>query len=116
MSPGSPPSRNARCHCGSGLRYKDCHGALDEARPDSPGRPPGSATRTTVPAGASLAERVAALISAGRLDDAGKLLDADPAAQRADPSLALLAARLALLRGNPAHAARLCRELLAAAP
>jgi hypothetical protein len=21
-------SRNARCHCGSGLRYKHCHGAI----------------------------------------------------------------------------------------
>ena len=21
-------SRNARCHCGSGRRYKECHGAL----------------------------------------------------------------------------------------
>src|SRR5215472_10813905 len=24
----SPSSRNAPCHCGSGKRYKDCHGAL----------------------------------------------------------------------------------------
>ena len=27
-SPVSAPSRNAPCHCGSGKRYKDCHGAL----------------------------------------------------------------------------------------
>jgi hypothetical protein len=28
----SPPARNAPCQCGSGRRYKDCHGALATAR------------------------------------------------------------------------------------
>ncbi|MEP7183944.1 MAG: SEC-C metal-binding domain-containing protein, partial [Betaproteobacteria bacterium] len=27
------PSRNAPCPCGSGRRYKDCHGALAAASP-----------------------------------------------------------------------------------
>ena len=29
--PVPPASRNSRCPCGSGLRYKDCHGALGRA-------------------------------------------------------------------------------------
>jgi predicted O-linked N-acetylglucosamine transferase (SPINDLY family) len=29
-----PVTRNAPCPCGSGKRYKDCHGALEDARPD----------------------------------------------------------------------------------
>lgn len=33
-----PPSRNSRCHCGSGLRYKHCHGILHS----SPVEPTGS--------------------------------------------------------------------------
>jgi len=28
----TPPSRNSPCPCGSGLRYKDCHGSLGGAR------------------------------------------------------------------------------------
>ena len=28
VGPSVAPSRNARCHCGSGLRYKHCHGAI----------------------------------------------------------------------------------------
>ena len=31
-----PSSRNAPCPCGSGQRYKDCHGALDTAAPAAP--------------------------------------------------------------------------------
>jgi hypothetical protein len=31
-----PPSRNSPCPCGSGLRYKDCHGSLATARPAVP--------------------------------------------------------------------------------
>ena len=27
----APPARNAPCPCGSGKRYKDCHGALAPA-------------------------------------------------------------------------------------
>lgn len=29
------PTRNSQCPCGSGLRYKQCHGRLDQARPES---------------------------------------------------------------------------------
>jgi len=31
-----PPSRNAPCPCGSGRRYKDCHGALGPVQQDVP--------------------------------------------------------------------------------
>jgi tetratricopeptide (TPR) repeat protein len=36
MTFAAPASRNAPCPCGSGRRYKDCHGALGAARPGSP--------------------------------------------------------------------------------
>ncbi len=36
MSDGPPASRNAPCPCGSGRRYKDCHGALGASPPPAP--------------------------------------------------------------------------------
>ena len=36
MTATSPPSRNAPCPCGSGRRYKDCHGSFDPAQQDVP--------------------------------------------------------------------------------
>jgi len=36
VSSAAPPSRNAPCPCGSGRRYKDCHGALGEVPPVAP--------------------------------------------------------------------------------
>ena len=56
MTFAPPASRNARCPCGSGRRYKDCHGAL--APPSAP-----------VAIEALLADALAAH-QAGRLDDA----------------------------------------------
>ena len=34
MSVAQPPARNSPCPCGSGRRYKDCHGTLDGRRVD----------------------------------------------------------------------------------
>jgi protein O-GlcNAc transferase len=64
-----PRSRNDPCPCGSGLRYKHCHGATGAAPPGAgvvahapPGSPPGDAER---PAGA-LARAQAELASGNR--------------------------------------------------
>jgi predicted O-linked N-acetylglucosamine transferase (SPINDLY family) len=47
----APGSRNAPCPCGSGRRFKDCHGALQEAAParpvETPARGGGSAADAT---------------------------------------------------------------------
>jgi uncharacterized protein YecA (UPF0149 family) len=32
ISPAKPVGRNDPCSCGSGKRYKECHGRLDGAR------------------------------------------------------------------------------------
>ena len=37
---GQPPSRLQKCACGSGLRFKDCHGRLDGLRPVPHSVPP----------------------------------------------------------------------------
>lgn len=68
--PSGDVSRNARCPCGSGRRYKECHGA-----PHAAARPGG---RIDELKGAALAAQ-----QAGRLDEAAGLyrraLDVDPA-------------------------------------
>ncbi|HEX4885910.1 MAG TPA: SEC-C metal-binding domain-containing protein, partial [Casimicrobiaceae bacterium] len=56
----SSPSRNAPCHCGSGRRFKECHGRL-------PGRE-GHGQDV-----ASLMQRALALQVDGRLDEAAGL-------------------------------------------
>jgi predicted O-linked N-acetylglucosamine transferase (SPINDLY family) len=71
------PSRNAPCPCGSGRRYKDCHGALS-----------GDATRATPPA-------------AG--DAIDPLLHAALAAQRAGDLETAEASYRAVLAQAPAH-------------
>ncbi len=40
----APGSRNSPCPCGSGKRYKDCHGALGATAATSSGTTPGAAT------------------------------------------------------------------------
>ncbi len=95
-----PASRNAPCPCGSGRRYKDCHGAL------------------TVPAGDATnpGRRAEELLAQGRLEEASALLAANEASVQADPALRLLAARVAFGRGDRALAALHCRALTAREP
>ncbi len=97
----APASRNARCPCGSGRRYKDCHGALGAAAP-----------AVDADADADLATRVSALLATGRVDEASALLDRDERLQD-DPALALLAARVAFARGERAGTIDRCRALVA---
>ena len=58
-----PPSRNDPCPCGSGRRYKQCHGAL------APGAEPGIDDLDALLARAMEAQR------ANRLDDAARMYD-----------------------------------------
>jgi hypothetical protein len=55
-------ARNAPCPCGSGKRYKECHGAI--------GLPAGMATRPTSPALSALLQEALSAQQAGALDDA----------------------------------------------
>jgi len=69
------PSRNAPCPCGSGLRYKECHGRVG----------PGAAAPAPASASAELGARMQGALAAqqaGRIDDAidgyGAVIDAAP--------------------------------------
>jgi hypothetical protein len=64
-----PESRNAPCPCGSGRRYKDCHGKVD---PQGAGERGGALTGTLV---ARMHEALAAQRE-GRFDDAIRAYDA----------------------------------------
>lgn len=104
MTIDAPPSRNAPCPCGSGRRYKDCHGAI------------GAAPVAATPSATDLPARIQALLDGGHPDEAAALVAANPAAVEQEPALALLAARTALLRGDRADAVRRCRQRVAADP
>jgi predicted O-linked N-acetylglucosamine transferase (SPINDLY family) len=95
-------ARNAPCPCGSGKRYKDCHGsierpALGPATPDD------------------LLRRARFALSGGQLGHAGALLDVaiGLAPERVD--LLRERARVGWLRGD-ANAATTCRAALTRAP
>src|SRR5437764_1298980 len=70
MTVSAPASRNAPCPCGSGKRYKDCHGAL------------GAPARSAPLAAARPAEHVALLAQALELQKAGDLSAAMTAYER----------------------------------
>lgn len=69
----APVRRNDPCPCGSGQRYKDCHGRLGEAPPPAPAPAP---TDPRIPQALQAHQQ-------GRLDEAGALyravLESDPA-------------------------------------
>ena len=63
----SVPPRNAPCHCGSGRRYKECHGALD-APPAAAG--PGTLRRDATLAAALAAQQAHDLAAAAQAYEA----------------------------------------------
>ena len=80
---GVPASRNSPCPCGSGRRYKDCHGALGAAPPGAGARPPQSAYRAQGAEWANLdeatrdllgarMERALSMQMAGRVDEGAR--------------------------------------------
>jgi tetratricopeptide (TPR) repeat protein len=93
----APPRRNDPCPCGSGLRYKECHGKLDAAGPPT----------------AQRVQRALQLHQAGRLDEAERLyrdvLGDEPGNAVAIHYLGLAA----WARGDRGEAERLMREALA---
>src|SRR5664279_287903 len=113
--PVTPPSRNAPCPCGSGQRYKDCHGALgstvDPARasavvaPTAGGSIVSTADALLRDAHTALAQGDATLASS-RIDQALAL-----APHRAD--LLLARARVEFARNDATAAAAACRAALA---
>ena len=92
-----PASRNARCPCGSGLRYKECHGAF-RALAQAP----------------TIALR--APIDAGRHSDAAARVDALLADAAVDLDALRLAGEAAVRAGDTAHAAKAWNRLLEARP
>ena len=69
MTVPAPASRNAPCPCGSGKRYKDCHGALGVAQ----GGAATNASGAAPPPDASTARRLALLGDALARQQAGEL-------------------------------------------
>jgi hypothetical protein len=120
----APTSRNSPCPCGSGLRYKDCHGSL--AAPAAPAgarsayRPPGeewshldAAARDAC--GAAM-ETALGHQTAGRLDDAARLYR-DVLARAPDSHDALhMLGVIELAKQNLDEAERLIRAALAVRP
>ncbi len=99
MTTTAPVPRNAPCPCGSGLRYKACHG-----RPDSDGAPSAQA----------LVQRALQLHQQGRVDEAERLYRQ---ALSLEPGNAIATHYLGMTtwhRGDLVEAERLMRESIAA--
>ena len=92
-----PIRRNDPCPCGSGRRYKECHGKLGGAAPDDPD---------------AMAQRALAAHSQGRVDEAERayrtVLERAPGHAVATHYLGLAAWQ----RGDPAEGERLMRAAL----
>lgn len=97
MSSTPPPRRNDPCPCGSGLRFKECHGRLDAA---------------VAPAVNSVLQGALQFHQQGRVEEAAKryrqVLQQDPRNAVATHYLGMTTWQ----RGNPAEAERLMREAL----
>ncbi|MGH8851886.1 MAG: tetratricopeptide repeat protein [Casimicrobiaceae bacterium] len=97
------PPRNAGCPCGSGRRYKDCHGALG-ARP----LVAGSAD--------DLLREAQFALATGRAADAQRHLAQALAQAPERGDLLLMRARVELSQGDAGAVAASCRAVLALAP
>ena len=97
-----PPSRNAPCPCGSGKRYKECHGALQS---------PPIAPPTEDPVA-----RAQSALRAGRLADALAALERALDAQPESAELRRERARIAWMMGDRTRATADCRAALDRAP
>ena len=93
----APPRRNDPCPCGSGLRYKECHGKLEVAGPPT----------------AQRVQRALQLHQAGRIEEAEHLYKD---VLREEPGHAVATHYLGLIawgRGDRVEAERLMRDALA---
>jgi Flp pilus assembly protein TadD len=93
----APVARNAPCPCGSGLRYKECHGKLDGPAPGVD----------------DLIARALAFHQQGRVDDAEKLYRQVIAGHPRHPVATHFLGMVAWHRGDPVTAERLMRESIA---
>jgi predicted O-linked N-acetylglucosamine transferase (SPINDLY family) len=98
-----PPSRNAPCPCGSGKRYKECHGALASPPP-------------AVAAEQSFAAQAQSALGAGRFVEALAWLERALVAEPESAELRRECARVAWMMGNVARATADCRAALDRAP
>jgi protein O-GlcNAc transferase len=98
-----PPSRNALCPCGSGKRYKDCHGSLRSPSP-------------TVAADDDFATKAQSALSDGRFPEALAWLRRGLDAKPDSAELRRECARVEWLMGDLARAAADCRAALDRAP
>jgi tetratricopeptide (TPR) repeat protein len=99
MNAAAPVPRNAPCPCGSGLRYKACHG-----KPDS-----GGATGAE-----ALLQRALQLHQRGQVDEAARLYEQVLGLDAGNAAATHYLGMVAWHRGDPATAERLMRESIAA--
>ncbi len=102
----APQSRNAPCPCGSGKRYKDCHGAL-------PAVTDGGAVAPDATTADEVWREAQAALAQGRPELAVASVERALAQQPQRPDLSLVRARIALALNDNSTVAALCRELLA---
>jgi tetratricopeptide (TPR) repeat protein len=124
----APPTRNSPCPCGSGRRYKDCHGALGgTAAPSATARPPRSSYRAPGAEWGHLdedlrddlgarMEQALALQMAGRVDEAAREYRAVIAAAPATHDALHMLGVIKLGRGEIDEAERLIDAALAVRP
>ena len=99
MNTTAPVPRNAPCPCGSGLRYKSCHG-----RPDASGAPSVDA----------LVQRALQLHQRGQVDEAGRLYEQVLGLDAGNAVATHYLGMVVWHRGDLARAERLMRESIAA--
>ena len=98
-----PSSRNVLCPCGSGRRYKECHGSLRS-------QPPVNVAEE------DFATRAQSALTEGRFADALALLRRALGAEPERPDLRRECARVEWIMGNPSGAIADCRAALDRAP
>ena len=121
----SPPSRNSPCPCGSGRRYKDCHGAIESGSAPSPSAASSYRAPATEWEGitakeasrlGSIMERALAHHLAGRTEEAARdYREVLQAAPRTHDALHMLGV-IELSAGNLEDAERLIGEALTHRP
>jgi predicted O-linked N-acetylglucosamine transferase (SPINDLY family) len=115
----APASRNAPCPCGSGRRYKDCHGGLRTVDPDDAASASPAARESAVASSGNdlpaLLDRARAALASGRDTDATQTCRAALALDSEQVSGWNLLG-LALLRSDPDDAADAWRHALVIDP
>lgn len=101
--------RNAPCPCGSGKKYKRCHGAVSAAPTSADAAAPSVVPSTAV-------HQVIDLVNKGRLEEADKRLRGMLSRQPSDPEIAYYAGVVAFQLGRAEQSLELLRSAVSLDP